>query len=310
MGKKVLINEVGLRDGLQIQPKFVPTTGKLEIAKALIEAGVKSFEAASFVSPKAVPQMSDSSELFKSLPKKDDLYYSALLFNQKGYERAVESGAKSIAVALASTEKMNLANIRMSLSDAVTNLGKIIKMTKRDGLDARAYISTALGCPYEGKVPIETVIELADKMFQLGADKIAIADTIGSGGPALVEELVSIAAKKFGAENLIVHFHDTRALGLINAWVALKIGVTEFDTSLGGLGGCPFAPGAAGNLATEDLAFMLEDSGYDTGINISKVREAVLIAERYTGQKLGGRISQWWIAQERKKAASVESAAE
>ncbi|MBL41268.1 MAG: hydroxymethylglutaryl-CoA lyase [Rhodospirillaceae bacterium] len=310
MSKSILINEVGLRDGLQIQPKFVPTNGKLEIALGLIDAGIKSFEAASFVSPKAVPQMSDASDLFKSLPKNDNIYYSALLFNQKGYERAVESGAKAIAIALASTEKMNMANIRMSLPDAINNLGRLIKMAKKDGLDARAYISTALGCPYEGNVPTETVINLADKMFELGADKIAIADTIGSGGPALVEEVVGKAAKKFGAENLIVHFHDTRALGLINAWVALKVGVTEFDTSLGGLGGCPFAPGAAGNLATEDLAFMLNDAGYETGIDIGKIREAVLIAERYTGQKLGGRISQWWISQERKKAASAASAAE
>ncbi len=310
MTKKILINEVGLRDGLQIQPKFVPTNGKLDIANALIASGVKSFEAASFVSPKAVPQMSDASDLFKSLPKDNGVYYSALLFNEKGYERAVEAGAKAIAIALASTEKMNLANIRMTLDEAIINLGKIIKKAKNDGLDARAYISTALGCPYEGNVSVDRVIKLADKMFELGADKIAIADTIGSGGPDLVENVVGEAAKKFGPENLIVHFHDTRALGLTNAWVALKIGVTEFDTSLGGLGGCPFAPGAAGNLATEDLAFMLNDAGYDTGIDINKVREAVIIAERYTGQKLGGRISQWWASQERKKAASVASAAE
>ncbi|MDC0074293.1 hydroxymethylglutaryl-CoA lyase [Alphaproteobacteria bacterium] len=305
MNKEVIINEVGLRDGLQIQPKFVPTEGKLELINSLIDAGIKSFEAASFVSPKAVPQMSDAVEVFKNLPNKDSIEYSALLFNEKGYERALNAGAKTIAIALASTEKMNQANIRMSLDDATNNLGNIIKKAKSDGLNARAYISTALGCPYEGSVSSDVIVNLGNKMLSAGADKIAIADTIGSGGPQLVEKILTVSIKEFGAENLIVHFHDTRALGLTNAWIALQLGIKEFDTSIGGLGGCPFAPGAKGNLATEDLAFMLNDSGFKTGINIKKLRKSVQIAEIYTGQKLGGRISEWLTSEERKNAAAA-----
>jgi len=301
MGEKVIINEVGLRDGLQIQPKFVPTEGKLELCQALVDAGVRSFEATSFVSPKAIPQMADSAELFPQLPAKDKVFYSGLLFNEKGYDRAMAAGVKSVAVALASTEKMNMANIRMTLDEAITNLGAIIKRTKQDGLDSRAYVSTALGCPYEGDVPVKVVLDLAAKLAEAGADKIAIADT---------KEVISAVVKEFGADKIIVHFHDTRAMGLTNAWVALEEGAREFDTSIGGLGGCPFAPGAAGNLATEDLVFMLNESGYDTGIDVRGLRKAVAIAERYTGQQLGGRITQWWLSQERKKAAEAAEAAE
>tara|TARA_B100000686_G_C16751884_1_gene953047 strand:- start:769 stop:1698 length:930 start_codon:yes stop_codon:yes gene_type:complete len=308
--EKVIINEVGLRDGLQIQPKFVPTDKKIELVKSLIDSGVSSFEAASFVSPKAVPQMSDAVDFFQQLPNKDHIYYSALLFNQKGYERAVNAGAKSISIALATTEKMNQANIRLSLSDAIKNLGNIMKIANQDGFDTQAYISTALGCPYEGKVSVDVVIELGNKMLEAGAKKIAIADTIGSGGPLLVEKLLSAAIKSFGKEKIIVHFHDTRALALTNALVALQLGVREFDTSIGGLGGCPFAPGAKGNLATEDLVFMLNDAGYETGISIEKLRKSVLIAEKHTGQTLGGRITQWWISQEKKLSANKASAAE
>jgi len=310
MGEKVIINEVGLRDGLQIQPKFVPTEGKLELCQALVDAGVRSFEATSFVSPKAIPQMADSAELYPQLPAKDKVYYSGLLFNEKGYERAMAAGVKSVAVALASTEKMNMANIRMTLDEAITNLGALITRAKKDGHDARAYVSTALGCPYEGDVPVKVVLDLAAKLAEAGADKIAIADTIGSAHPQLTKEVISAVVKEFGADKIVVHFHDTRAMGLTNAWVALEEGVREFDTSIGGLGGCPFAPGAAGNLATEDLVFMLNESSYDTGIDVRGLRKAVAIAERHTGQQLGGRITQWWLSQERKKAAEAAQAAE
>ncbi|NQV81945.1 MAG: hydroxymethylglutaryl-CoA lyase, partial [Alphaproteobacteria bacterium] len=171
-------------------------------------------------------------------------------------------------------------------------------------------VSTALGCPFEGEVPLKVVMNLAAKLAEAGADKIAIADTIGSSHPQLTKEVVSAVVKEFGADKIIVHFHDTRAMGLANAWVALEEGVREFDTSIGGLGGCPFAPGAAGNLATEDLAFMLNESGYDTGIDIHGLRRAVIVAERLTGQKLGGRITQWWLSKERKLAAEAAQAAE
>jgi hydroxymethylglutaryl-CoA lyase len=307
MTESVLINEVGLRDGLQIQPKHVPTEGKLELCEALIAAGIRSFEATSFVHPKAVPQMADADVLFPRLPAGP--YYSALVLNDRGYERAIAAGAKSVAIALASTETMNQKNIRMSLEQATTTFAGIMSRAKREGLEARAYISTAMACPYEGRVPVKVVMDLADKMMRAGADKLAIADTIGASSPGQCQEVFAAVVKEWGAARIAAHFHDTRAMGLALAWVALQEGVREFDSSIGGLGGCPFAPGASGNLATEDLAYMLNESGYDTGVDVGKLRRAVLVAERLTGQRLGGRITAWWVSQERKAAAKAEQAA-
>ncbi|MSO64874.1 MAG: hydroxymethylglutaryl-CoA lyase [Alphaproteobacteria bacterium] len=310
MADQVLINEVGLRDGLQIQPRYVPTEGKLELCQALINAGVRSFEATSFVHPKAVPQMADADLLFPQLPKAAGVQYSALVLNDKGYERAIAAGARSVAMALASTETMNQKNIRMSLEQATTVFAGIIGRAKKEGIEARAYISTAMACPFEGKVPLKVVMTLADKMVKAGADKIAIADTIGASSPAQCKEVFAAVVKEWGASMVGAHFHDTRALGLTLAWIALQEGVREFDSSIGGLGGCPFAPGASGNLATEDLVFMLNDSGYATGVDVALLRRAVNVAERLTGQKLGGRITAWWLSQERKAAAKAAQAAE
>ncbi|MBM3504996.1 MAG: hydroxymethylglutaryl-CoA lyase [Alphaproteobacteria bacterium] len=310
MAEKVVINEVGLRDGLQIQPKLVTTEGKLELCQALIDSGVRSFEATSFVHPKAVPQMADADALFPRLPKTGGVAYSALVLNDKGYERAMAAGVKSVAIALASTETMNQKNIRMSLDQATTTFAGLMTRAKREGIEARAYISTAMACPYEGKVPVKVVMDLADKMVKAGADKLAIADTIGASSPAQCEEVFRAVVKEWGAARIAAHFHDTRAMGLTLAWVALQEGVREFDSSIGGLGGCPFAPGASGNLATEDLVFMLNDSGFDTGVDVAKLRRAVGVAERLTGQRLGGRITAWWLSQERKAAAKAAQAAE
>lgn len=310
MAEKVVINEVGLRDGLQIQPKFVPTAGKLELCHALIEAGVRAFEATSFVSPKAVPQMADAADVWAGLPQDRGIDYSALVLNEKGYERARDAGAKVFAVALASTETMNQRNINMGLEQATRSFAGIIARAKKEGFKTRAYVSTALGCPYEGEVPVKVVLDLADKMMAAGADRLAIADTIGAGNPKLCETIIKAVVKAHGAERLGVHFHDTRAMAMTLSWISLQEGVREFDSSIGGLGGCPFAPGARGNVATEDLAFMFNDSGYDTGLDVAKLRRAVLVAERLTGQTLGGRITEWWVSNERKAAAKAAMAAE
>lgn len=310
MGEKVVINEVGIRDGLQIQPKFVDTEGKLELCQALVDAGVTWFEAMSFVSPKAVPQMANATEVYKGLPDQDRINYSALVLNEKGYDRAIEAGAKVVAMALASTDKMNEANIRMSLQTATDVFTKLIGRAKDDGIGTRAYVSTALGCPYEGDVPVETVVDLTAKLLDAGADRISIADTIGSANPAQTQRLFATLVDKWGADIFGAHLHDTRAMALTNAWAALQEGIREFDSSIGGLGGCPFAPGAAGNIATEDLVFMLNESGYETGIEVAKLRRAVIVAERLVGIPLGGRITKWWVSQERKKAAAAAQAAE
>lgn len=310
MSDKVIINEVGLRDGLQNQPRHVPVEGKLEILDALLAAGVRSVEATSFVSPKAVPQMADATELYSRLPLDQGVNYQALVPNEKGYERAIAAGAKTVALVLASTEEMNVKNIGMSLERAIeVNIG-VIKRAKSEGIIPRSYISTAVGCPYEGDVAPEVVFDLTARMFEAGAAEVAVADTIGSGNPAQVKFIFETLANRYGPERLAAHFHDTRGLALANTWAALECGVRTFDTSIGGLGGCPFAPGATGNVATEDVVHMLERSGFETGIDVEKLRKAVKIAAELTGQELGGRVLSWIESQERRKQAKASAAAE
>ncbi len=300
MSGVVTIHEVGLRDGLQNQPRTVPTDGKLALLDALLDAGLRSIEAASFVSPKAVPQMADAAELWARLPQDRGTNYEALVPNEKGYERAVEAGVRTVALVLAATDTFNRRNINMSLDEAVSVNETVIKRANREGVRARSYISVAAACPYEGPTPPETVFGLVDRMFEAGAAEVAIGDSTGAGNPAQMQHLFGTLARRYGAERLAGHFHDTRAMALTLTWVALECGIRKFDSSIGGLGGCPFAPGATGNLATEDLVFMLNEAGYDTGVDVAGLRKAVKVAEGLTEQSLGGRITSWYVGQEAK----------
>jgi hydroxymethylglutaryl-CoA lyase len=306
MAEKITINEVGLRDGLQMQPKFVPTEGKLELARALIDAGVRSFEASSFVSPKAVPQMADAGDVFAGLPARDDTDYWALVPNEKGYDRALEAGVRNVALVLSVTDTMNQENIRMTVDESATVFERVLKRCVEDGIKSRAYVAVAFVCPFEGITPIDTVLKWTERMLTAGAEDISVADTIGAGTPKHCEELMSALVTRWGAGKFCLHLHDTRAMASTLAWVAAGEGIRKFDASIGGLGGCPFAPGAAGNVATEDLAFMFESSGFETGIDMSGLRNAVGVAERLTGLKLGGRITKWWLSQEAKQAQAAE----
>ena len=303
MAETVIVNEVGLRDGLQIEAEVVPTAGKLELCRALIEAGVREIEATSFVSPKAVPQMADAGELFPALPARAGVHYSALVPNEKGYERARAAGVGAIALVIATTETFNQRNLNMSFAEALAVNQAVIARARADGVHARAYISGAFVCPYEGVTALDRLLDLTERLLAAGADEVGIADTIGAGHPRQCQEIFSAVVGRWGAERFSAHFHDTRAMGLVLAWVALQEGIRRFDSSIGGLGGCPFAPGAAGNLATEDLVFMLEQSGYRTGIDVAGLHAAVAIAERLLGRTLGGRITPWWLSQAKKAAA-------
>ncbi|MSO74755.1 MAG: hydroxymethylglutaryl-CoA lyase [Alphaproteobacteria bacterium] len=305
MVEAVIVHEVGLRDGLQNQPRLVPVEGKLELLDALIAAGVRSVEVTSFVSPKAVPQMADATELYARIPQRPDMNYEVLVPNEKGYERAVAAGARTIAVVLASSDTFNRRNINMSLDEAVAVCEAVVRRTKREGFRARAYISALAACPYEGVTPPERVFALTAKMFDAGADEVALSDTIGAGNPAQIEHLFETAIKRHGAERIAGHFHDTRGMGLTLAWCAIKAGVRKLDSSIGGLGGCPFAPGASGNLATEDLVFMLNEAGFNTGIDVEALRRAVTIAERLTSQSLGGRIIGFLRARDARRQAKA-----
>lgn len=293
MPEQVHINEVGLRDGLQNQPRTLSTTHKLDLVRALRTAGVTSFEAASFVSPRAVPQMADADALFARLPDQQNVSYEALVPNLKGYERARAAGVQAIAVVLGATDTFNWRNLNMSLSATIQSCLTVIAAARKDGVRARAYISMATACPYEGPTPQRTVFDLTARLFAGGTDEVIIADSIGAGHPAQIEALFAPLVRDYGADKLAGHFHDTRGLGAAMIWAALGCGIRNFDSSVGGLGGCPFAPGATGNFATEDLVHLLDQSGFETGIDLNGVLAAVELAERLLDTPLGGAVARW-----------------
>lgn len=308
MREAVLINEVGARDGLQNQPVHVSCDDKLRLIEALVMAGVRSVEATSFVSPKAVPQMADADQLFPRLPHAERVAYSALVPNRRGLERARAAGVREIAVVLSATDTMNRRNINMSLDEAYAVSADTVRAAVAGGVRAKAYIAVAFECPYEGTVAPERVLSLSESMFAAGAQEVVIADTIGAAAPSAVADLLRDGVAQFGAARLSAHFHDTRAMAMANAWAALEQGIRKFDASVGGLGGCPFAPGAAGNAATEDLVVMLEHCGYDTGINLERLRRTVALAGVLIGRAIGGRTTAWLQAQEEKRGCQPHSA--
>lgn len=298
MNDNAIINEVGLRDGLQNQPVTVDTGTKARLAQALVEAGVRYLEPVSFVSPKAVPQMADAAALTPLLPTGDGLHYTALVPNLKGYQRARDAGYPTVALVLSTTDSFNQRNLNMSLEQAAQSCEAILAAARAEGIATRTYISGAFACPYDGPVPVSLSQTLAARMFEAGSNEVAIADTIGGGNPRQMEQIMAPLIRDFGADRFYVHLHDTRGLAAAMAWAAADLGVRRFDASLGGLGGCPFAPGATGNVATEDLVYLLESCGLHTGIDIQGLREAVRIAAEATQRPLGGRILGWLNSQD------------
>jgi len=298
MAEKVVINEVGLRDGLQNQPQQVSTSDKVRLATALVSAGIRHLEPVSFVHPGLVPQMADAAEFTRLLPRDGGLDYTALIPNLQGYQRAREAGYTRVALVLSTTDTFNQRNLKMSLADAVASCVSILAAARADGIATRTYISGAFACPYEGTTPVDVTLDLARQMFAAGSDEVAIADTTGAGHPRQMKDIMTPLIQEYGAEPFFVHLHDTRGLALAMAWTACDLGVRRFDASIGGLGGCPFAPGATGNVATEDLVYLLESCGFDTGISIAQLRPAVEIAAQVTGQSLGGSILRWMASQE------------
>lgn len=289
---RVIVNDVGPRDGLQNDPANVSPADRAELIRHLVRAGVPAVEVASFVSPKAVPKMAGAEQVVAGLDP-DAADYSALIPNRKGYELARAAGLRSVAVVLSATDTMNRRNINMTLDATIGVCAEIVEQARRDGVTGRAYVSVAMGCPYEGPVPEAVVESLARRMFDSGATEVIVADTIGAGNPAAVKSLFGRLVAAFGAERLSAHFHDTRALALANAWQALECGIRKFDASIGGLGGCPFAPGAAGNLATEDLVGLLDQAGFHSGIDLTALLEVVDYAGALVGHEVGGRSLAW-----------------
>lgn len=305
MKESVLINEVGLRDGLQNQAVHASCADKLRLAEALVAAGLRAMEATSFVSPKAVPQMADADELYPQLPRPERVAYSALVPNGRGLERAIKAGVKEAALVLSATETMNRRNINMGLDEAVAVCRDTMAAARAAGIRPKAYVAVAFACPFEGPTAPDQVLRLVGQMFDYGAEEVAIADTIGAAPPSAVEALMGRAVAEWGAPRLSVHFHDTRAMGMANAWAALGAGIRKFDASIGGLGGCPFAPGAAGNVATEDLVVLFEQCGFDTGIQLDALRQAVILAGEIVQIPTGGRTSRWLEAEAARRARAA-----
>lgn len=293
MSNFVTVNEVGPRDGLQSQGKTLSIEERLLMIDALLDSGIRSIEVGSFVSPKAVPQMAGTGELFKLLPMTDAVAYSALVPNLRGYELAREAGVRSVAVVLSATETMNQRNINMSLEQTTAVCAELMQRAREDGIQSRAYVAVAFECPFEGLTPPSVVEYLTQRMFEAGADKVIIADTIGAANPRAVREVLERLATPSAAGQLSCHFHDTRGMALANVLAALECGVREFDSSIGGLGGCPFSPGATGNLATEDLVLMLDAMGLRSGIEPLALVDAVQRVQALTGTPLGGHSFRW-----------------
>ena len=296
MTETIRINEVGLRDGLQSQSRHLSLDERLRLARSLIDAGLSHLEIGSFVSPKAVPQMAGTGELIAALEVPEDVHLSALIPNMKGYELARESGMQTVAVVVSATETMNQKNINMSLEKTLDVARSIIERGVADGAKVQAYLAVAFECPFEGPTPRQIVIDQAAQLAQWGAHEIVIADTIGATNPAAVRELMDVLVATHGSARLACHFHDTRAMGLANVFAAIESGVRQFDSSVGGLGGCPFAPGAKGNVATEDVVMLCEQMGFATGIDMPSLLQAVDLVSELIGAPQGGR-AHYWLSQ-------------
>ena len=284
------VYEVSPRDGLQNEDTMIPIEGKRRLIAALIDAGVSRIEITSFVSPKWIPQLADAEELARSIAPPDGVTFSALCPNARGLERALAVGLKEIAVFLSASESHNKANLNKTIADTLAVFEEIVPPAREAGLRVRAYLSTVWGCPYEGDVDPKAVLRISRKLLELGCYQVSLGDTIGVGNPRQTREIVSRFLDEMPAESFALHLHDTRGTALANALVGLELGVRDFDASVGGVGGCPYAPGAAGNLATEDLVYLLHGMGVETGVDLDKLIVAGNIAEQVIGRPLPGKV--------------------
>jgi hydroxymethylglutaryl-CoA lyase len=271
---EVTIVEVGPRDGLQNERAMVTTADKIAFVERLSDAGHRAIEVSAFVSPKWVPQMADAAQVFAGITRRPDTRYTALVPNRQGLERAIAAAVSEVAVFAAASETFSRRNINQSIDESLTNYAAVCSAAGAAGLRVRGYLSTCFVCPFEGPVDPSRVADMAGRLLDIGVYEVAISDTIGAAHPGQVRTVLERAASRVPLAQIALHFHDTRGTALANVLAGLDCGVTTFDSSAGGLGGCPFAPGAAGNLATEDLLFMLNGLGIETGVSIDRVAAA------------------------------------
>ena len=273
----VTVVEVGPRDGLQNEKAPVPTEAKIAFINLLSASGLPVIEATSFVSPRAVPQLADAGEVFAAIDKTPGVRYPVLVPNTRGMERALAAGVREVAVFTAASESFTRHNINATIAESLANFAAVIALARAHDVRVRGYVSTAFGCPYEGHVPPEKVRDVTMRLFDLGVAEVSVGDTIGVATPNGILEVMGLLLRDLPAVRLALHLHDTRGTALANVLAALQLGITIFDSAAGGLGGCPYAPGASGNLATEDLLYMLDGLGIHTGVDLDKV----VAASRY-----------------------------
>lgn len=272
--RTVTLVEMGARDGLQNESAIVSSDDKVHYIDLLSQTGLRWIETTSFVSPRAIPQLADATEVFTRIRKAPGVRYPVLVPNLKGYERAKAAGADAVAVFTAASEEFTKRNINMTIAQSFEVFRDVVASAKRDGMWVRGYVSTAFGSPFGDAVTPRSVVDVSVKLFELGCDEISVGDTIGVGVPSQVDELIPLLLAKIPLDNLALHFHDTRGTALANLYAALQHGVHIFDSSAGGLGGCPYAPGATGNVGTEDVLYLLHSMGIETGVDLARVRAA------------------------------------
>jgi len=287
--ERLSLREVGPRDGLQNEDP-VPTEAKIALIDALSQTGVSRIEAVSFVHPKAIPQMADAAEVWAGIARNPSVRYSALVPNLVGAQRALDAGFTEIEVVVSASDTHNRKNVNRSTDESLDDIARIIDLVHARGATVQAIVSTAWGCPYEGEVPVERVLSVAARTVRDGADGLSYGDTTGMATPTRVTRLVGETRSALPDVGLNLHFHNTRGAGLANVLAALQLGVSDFDASVGGLGGCPYAPGATGNIATEELVHMVEDMGVATGVNLEAMIHAAGEAERIVGRTLPSQV--------------------
>ncbi|HEX5040271.1 MAG TPA: hydroxymethylglutaryl-CoA lyase [Candidatus Limnocylindria bacterium] len=291
--RDVRVYEVGPRDGLQNEGRPIPIEAKLRYLELLADAGLREIEATSFVAPSAIPQLADADELMARLTRRPGVRYPVLVPNRRGLERAEAAGVDAVCVFTAASEPFTKANINMTIAESIDAFRPVIERARQLGWWSRGYVSTAFGCPYQGPVGEAAVVGVARELLDLGVDELSIGDTIGVAGPADVRRVVAaLLAAGIDADRLAMHFHDTRGTALANVSAALELGIRAFDASTGGTGGCPYAPGAAGNLATEDLVYLLEREGCAHGVDLDRLLTAAQMISETLGRPLATKVGQ------------------
>jgi hydroxymethylglutaryl-CoA lyase len=287
---KIAVTEVGTRDGFQAEPVFIPTQAKADVIDALIGAGVRALEATSFVSPRAVPQLADAHELLALVRRRAQAHFAALVPNARGAERALGAGVDEMVCFVSASETHNVKNLNATIARSLANVGEVAGVARGHPVALRGAVACAFGCPFEGEVPVDAVLRVVDAYAALGVDRLSLGDTTGMAVPPTVTRAVRAIRDRFPGMRIALHFHNTRGVGLANVMAGLDLGIREYESSIGGLGGCPFAPGATGNICTEDLVYLLEESGFDTGIDLEALIGVAQRVEAIVGRTLPGQV--------------------